>query len=137
MKIEIAVEPQSNDIKFIVQQVTSFNINYTGDGNCRDLAIFLRDENGHIVGGLTGETYWQWLHVDFLWVHESLRLEGYGYDLLATAEQEALKRGCHYSYLDTFSFQAPDFYQKCGYVIFGELSDFPQGNSRFFLKKKL
>jgi GNAT superfamily N-acetyltransferase len=89
------------------------------------------------VGGFVGETYWQWLYVDVLWVQESFRGEGYGDTLLATAEQEAVKRGCKYAYLDTFSFQAPDFYQERGYVIFGELIDFPQGYSRFFLKKDL
>ncbi|PLZ04647.1 GNAT family N-acetyltransferase, partial [Fischerella thermalis] len=85
-----------------------------------------------IVGGLIGETYWQWLYVDVLWVHELFRGKGYGDILLATAEQEAVKRGCQYAYLDTFSFQAPEFYRKRGYVVFGELPNFPQGYSRFF-----
>lgn len=48
-----------------------------------------------------------------------------------------MKRGCQYAYLDTFSFQAPEFYQKRGYVIFGELPNFPEGHHRFFLKKEL
>lgn len=83
------------------------------------------------------ETYWQWLCIVVLWVHESFRGAGYGKALLAAAEQEAVKRGCQYAYLDTFSFQALEFYQKRGYVVFGELPNFPQGHSRYFLKKEL
>jgi GNAT superfamily N-acetyltransferase len=136
-RIEVAVEPQPDEIEFVAQQIINFNRNRAGEENYKHLAVFLRDSDEHIVGGLVGETYWQWLYVDVLWVQESFRRKGYGDALLATAEKEAVKRGCHSVYLDTFSFQFPEFYQKRGYVIFGELPDFPQGCSRFFLKKEL
>ena len=136
-RIEIAVEPQPDEIEFVAQQIINFNRSRAGEGNYKHLAIFLKDSDEHIVGGLVGETYWQWLYIDVLWVHESFRGEGYGDALLATAERESVKRGCQYVYLDTFSFQAPEFYQKRGYVVFGELPNFPQGCSRFFLKKEL
>lgn len=136
-RIEIAIEPQPDEIEFVTQQIIKFNSSRAGEGNYKSLAIFLKASDDHVVGGLIGETYWQWLYVNVLWVHESFRGEGYGAALLATAEQEAVKQGCQYAYLDTFSFQAPEFYQNRGYVIFGELPDFPQGYSRFFLKKEL
>ncbi|MBD2434092.1 MULTISPECIES: GNAT family N-acetyltransferase [Fischerella] len=136
-KIEIATEPQPHEVEFVLQQIIKFNSSRASEGNYKHLVIFLRDSDDHIVGGLIGETYWQWLYVDVLWVHELFRGEGYGDILLATAEQEAVKRGCQYAYLDTFSFQAPEFYRKRGYVVFGELPNFPQGYSRFFLKKEL
>lgn len=137
-RIEVAVEPRSDEIEFITQQIIKFNNNRAGsEGNYKPLAIFLRDSDDHLMGGLVGETYWQWLYVDVLWVHGSFRGEGYGDALLAAAEQEAVKRGCQYAYLDTFSFQAPEFYQKRGYIVFGELPNFPQGYRRYFLKKEL
>lgn len=91
----------------------------------------------NLVGGLVGATYCQWLYVDVFWIHESYRGGGTGTSLLAAAEQEAARRGCQYAYLDTFSFQAPEFYKKLGYVVFGELPDFPAEHSRIFLKKVL
>ncbi|WP_250123657.1 GNAT family N-acetyltransferase [Chroococcidiopsis sp. CCMEE 29] len=136
-RIEIAVEPQPDEIEFVTQQIIKFNSSRAGEGNYKPLVIFLRDSDNHVVGGLIGETYWQWLYVDVLCVHESFRGEGYGDALLAAAEQEAVKRGCQYAYLDTFSFQAPEFYQKRGYAVFGELPNFPQGYRRYFLKKEL
>lgn len=137
LKIEIAEEPKLDETEFIVQQLIQFNSCCAGEGNFRQLAVFLRDADENLVGGLIGSTYWRWLYVDVFWIHESYRGGGCGTSLLAAAEQEAVKRGCQYAYLDTFSFQAPDFYQKLGYIVFGELPDFPAGHSRFFLKKVL
>jgi hypothetical protein len=53
------------------------------------------------------------------------------------AETEALERGCHGVWLDTFSFQAKDFYCKLGYTIYGTLEDFPMGHQRHFFRKSL
>ncbi|MEO0376607.1 MAG: GNAT family N-acetyltransferase [Cyanobacteria bacterium P01_A01_bin.17] len=133
LKIEVTFDPQPNEVEFLTQQLTHFNSSQVGPSNYQRLILFLRDTAQQVVGGLVGETSRQWLHVDMLWVHETFRGQGYGSLLLTTAEQEAIKRDCRYAYLDTFSFQAPDFYQKCGYVVFGELPDFPAGGSRVFL----
>jgi len=72
-----------------------------------------------------------------MWLQEEFRGLGYGRKLLSLAEDEARKRGAEYAYLDTFSFQAPDFYKKLGDEVFGELGDFPVGHQRYFLKKEL
>lgn len=53
------------------------------------------------------------------------------------AESEGAQRGCHNAYLDTFSFQAPEFYLKLGYEIFGTLEAFPDEYKRFFMCKSL
>ena len=89
------------------------------------------------MGGLVGETFWDWLHVDLLWVAEELRGRGYGSRLLAAAEAEAVRRGCGHAYLETLGFQAPDFYRARGYRVFGELADFPPGHTRYFMRKSL
>ena len=52
------------------------------------------------------------------------------------AESESITRGCHSAWLDTFEFQARAFYERIGYVCFGELPDYPVGFSRFFMKKE-
>ena len=90
-----------------------------------------------MVGGLRGNTGWEWLYVDTLAVAEHLRGQDWGTRLLAAAEQEAVRRGCHSAYLDTFDFQALPFYQKQGYAIFGTLAHFPGEHTRYFLQKAL
>jgi hypothetical protein len=56
---------------------------------------------------------------------------------LSAAEDEARRRGAKHAYLDTFSFQAPDFYEQHGYQVFGTLDDFPAGHQRYFMTKEL
>ncbi|MGL4619789.1 GNAT family N-acetyltransferase [Chroococcidiopsis sp.] len=137
LRIDITEKPHPEDIEFILQQLLAFNRDRAGEGHFQQLAIFLRDADDRLAGGLIGSTYWQWLYIDILWIDETWRGQGYGHALLEAAEREAVRRGCKYAYLDTFSFQAPEFYQQQGYVIFGELPNFPPGYSRFFLKKEI
>ena len=89
-----------------------------------------------IVAGLGGETYSGWLFIRYLWVSDALRGKGIGRELMGSAEARALERGCHSAWVDTFSFQAPGFYPKLGYQVFGEL-DYPPGHKRIFLQKRL
>ena len=86
---------------------------------------------------MLGEIYWNWLYIDLLWVKDDLRGRGFGRRLMMIAENEARQQGAKNAYLDTFSFQAPDFYKKLGYEVFGELPDYPVGHQRFFLTKQL
>jgi GNAT superfamily N-acetyltransferase len=108
-----------------------------GESNFQRICYVLEDQEGEIVGGVLGEIYWGWFYLDLIWVGEALRGCGYGGQLLQTAEEGARERGARYVYLDTFSFQAPEFYEKHGYRVFGELGDFPQGHRRYFLTKEL
>jgi ribosomal protein S18 acetylase RimI-like enzyme len=72
-----------------------------------------------------------------LYVPDLLRGQGFGSRLLRQAEEEASRRGCTGAWLDTFSFQAPDFYRRRGYTVFGAIEDYPPGHRRYFLRKSL
>ena len=117
--------------------LTEFNKQEAGDDAGKNLCYVLQSPSGEIVGGVIGATYWNWLYINLMWVQEDLRGKGYGQQLLALAEDEAKKRGAKHAYLDTFSFQAPHFYQKFGYEEFGRLEDFPPGHTRYFMTKAL
>jgi len=140
MKYEITFEENPADEKL---QILSEGIDqYTqskigGNGNIQ-LTFFLRDKEGLIVGGVHGNySKFGWLYISTLWVSERVRGSDYGTQLMKHIEGEAIKAGCINAYLDTFSFQAPEFYKKLGYTVFGELEDFPVGHSRCFLRKRL
>lgn len=117
--------------------ITEYNTQQAGDDGGKNLCFVLRSPDQEIVGGVIGATYWNWLYINLMWIKEEFRGRGFGHQLLTLAEQEARQRGAEYAYLDTFSFQAPDFYKKHGYEVFGELNDFPPGRQRYFLSKKL
>ena len=104
----------------------------------RPLAVILRDPGtGHPLGGLIGRTTRDWFFVEMFHLPAEARGQGTGRRILIAAEEEALRRGCRYAWLDTFSFQARGFYEKLGYSVFGTLEDYPAGHSRYFLRKTL
>ena len=104
----------------------------------RPLRIVLKaNESDAVVGALTGQSVWEWLYVHLLWVDEARQGEGLGSRLMQAAEMEAEKRGCTGVWVSTYSFQAPDFYQKLGYLSFGRIDDFPPGYVRHFYQKRL
>lgn len=117
--------------------LTAFNTQQAGEDNGKKLCFVVKKPDGQNVGGVIGATYWNWLYINLMWIQEDLRDQGYGKQLLGLAEEKARQRGAKHAYLDTFSFQALDFYMKLGYEVFGELQDFPQGHQRFFMKKQL
>jgi GNAT superfamily N-acetyltransferase len=68
---------------------------------------------------------------------KALRGAGLGSRILAAAEEEGRKRGCRAAVLYTISFQAPDFYKRHGWRVFGEIPCDPPGTSRIFMTKEL
>lgn len=121
----------------ILTPLVEYNRAKTGRNDPRPLIIAIEDAGGRVVGGLWGRTVYDWLFVELLFVPEPLRGRGIGSDLMNRAEHEAVARGCHSVWLDTFEFQAPGFYERLGYVCFGELPDYPAGFARYFMKKSL
>lgn len=121
----------------IGQGIHNYNIEQAGDDRGQQLCFVLCAADETIVGGVIGATHWDWFHLDLMWIKEELRGRGYGHRLLVAAEEEARRRGAKNAYLDTFSFQAPDFYRQHGYQVFGELRDFPPGHQRYYLTKQL
>ncbi len=137
MQISIETTPNPEDCDFVRDHLYKYNTAIVGPDNYAPLTIFIRDESGTIRGGLLGETFWQWLHISIVWVNENDRSQGLGSRLLAFAEEEGIKRGCIGVFLDSLSFQAPDFYIKRGYEIWGEIEGLPPNHRRIFLQKKL
>ena len=121
----------------IGQGIREYNIQQAGEPNEKHLCFVLYAPDQSIAGGIIGETHWDWFFIILMWVKEGLRGRGYGQRLLTLAEDEARQRGARHAYLDTFSFQAPDFYKKYGYQVFGALEDFPPGHQRYYLTKEL
>ena len=110
---------------------------HLGRRDWQPLAISARAADGTVVGGVYGATMWSWLMIDGLWVDESRRGHGLGSRLLLRSEAIAVARGCRGSWLGTFDFQARAFYERHGYTVFSELTDFPPGHTHYHLRKDL
>ncbi len=135
-RISLEEHPSEADIHTLIQSLVSYNDTQAEKENWQPLAVFIRNDQGEMVGGLYGYTHWGWLFISHLWIADALRRFGYGTELVARAEQAAARRRCRHAYVDTYDFQALDFYRKLGYEAFGILEDFPASHKRYFLQKR-
>jgi len=133
----IETEPSASDVRALEDGLYRYNVEQTGRDDGQWLAIFVRDADGRVIAGLSGWTWAGWLKVNNLWLRPDLRGKGHGRDLLTAAETEAKARGCTRATLDTYSFQAPLFYQRLGYKIVGAVDDMPAGHKHYTLVKDL
>ena len=121
----------------IANRLDAFNAQKTGFTDERPLKLVARDSDGNLLGGLTGSTGFQWLYIHILWIEEQNRYCRIGLSLVEYAEKLGVERGCRSSCLMTFSFQAQEFYERLGYVVFGQLDDYPEGHTLYFMQKPL
>ncbi|QLE86404.1 GNAT family N-acetyltransferase [Shewanella sp. Scap07] len=104
---------------------------------CEWLNWTVVDEQGKLIGALTGQLLWDWLYIDELWVDDSCRGTGLGKQLMQGAESYAAELQLSGLWLWTQSWQAPGFYQRLGFIEFTRFEDFPKGHSRIGLRKTL
>jgi GNAT superfamily N-acetyltransferase len=121
----------------LVVKIQAYNKSKVGPLGWKSISLEAKNEKGKFIGGLTGSTFLGWLYVDILFVDQNYRGQGVGKQLLHQAEVWAKKRGCKYVNLNTITFQAPGFYRKLGYRLYGKLEPYPKGHIRYYLKKKL
>lgn len=94
--------------------------------------------DGNVLAGINSKLNgWKCLHIEILWVEEEFRRCGYGTVLLNEVERAAKNLGSSLIRLETYDFQAKDFYLKHGFEIFGVLDNCPNGHKFYFLKKQI
>jgi GNAT superfamily N-acetyltransferase len=129
-------EPAAETVSAISDGLDEYNAAFSLGADWRARFIVGRDAAGAIQSGVRFITALEWLFVNWLWVAAPYRRTGEGSRLLLAAEKDARELGCRGAYLDTFSFQAPKFYEKLGFREFGRITDFPPGHSRIWLMKR-
>lgn len=124
-------------VRALGEMLRVHNVTAAGQFGGGSIVVLLRDRAGAVRGGATGEVYWGWLFLERLVVDAPLRGQGWGRRLLRAVEDRAVQLGAHSGMLDTFSFQAPGFYAREGWTVFGEAGPWARGHRRFFLMKRL
>lgn len=137
MDFRITDKPSEQEINEIYKGLLEYNLERIESKDVRELGIFKEDEAGSIISGLVGQTHGNWLEVKYLWVDEAYRGQDIGTKLIETAEKTAKERGCRFSFLNTFGFQARGFYIKQGYKEVFTLNEYPLTGTRHYLTKTL
>lgn len=137
LRIERSINPTDAEEQAILLPLRAYNASKAGVSVSEPIALLVRDDDDKILGGLWGRVFYQWLFVELLSVPEQARGQGMGSKLMGMAEDLAREKACIGIWLDTFDFQAPEFYKKLGYSELGQIVDYPPGHTRFFFQKRL
>lgn len=130
-------QASGDEAELVCAHLRAFNDAAIGEIRFSPIHLVVRDGAGGLIAGVVAEVALGWLEVHVLWVDEHARNKDLGSRLLVACEQQAILLGAHSARLDTFDWQALDFYARLGYIVFGELPDYPQGRKRYFMSKSL
>lgn len=123
--------------RFLWDGLIRYNRRTGGSFRYSRVVLTARDASERILGGLILESYWKESYVELLWLSDKARGRGYGRELVEEAERRARRRGSRLMHLNTYSFQAPRFYEKLGFRRFGGMRGSPPGAGRHYYVKKL
>lgn len=138
-KLTIEVTQNEEDANFIenaLRQQNRLEAPSTQSKEPVKFNLVMKDSNGEVVGGVITTIYRYSMYVETLWIDEKYRKSGYGTLLMQQAEETARAHECTMMQLDTFNYQAPEFYKKLGFVQYGELK-YQEGFVRHYFTKSL
>jgi ribosomal protein S18 acetylase RimI-like enzyme len=139
MNLQINQNKLTDEVKkkifngFGQQAIESTGIN----GLSEDPISFEIFDGREFVGAIVVQLFWNQLHIKYLFVEENYRGQGLARQLMDHALKFGKKRGCQFAFVETMSFQAPDFYQKMGFVIEFSRPGYAENTTFHYLKKSL
>jgi ribosomal protein S18 acetylase RimI-like enzyme len=137
MNIDLIENPPQKLVDLLDNKIVEFNRQNREINNRHPIAVTVKNSQGELVAGASGQTFGNWLHLSVLWVSEDLRGQNYGSKLLNKIEQSSKDRGCNQCLLDTLNFQAMPFYKKHGYEITWTQKNYPLTGCKYFMIKTL
>lgn len=105
--------------------------------NYDEFCFVAEDDEGQILGAITGRAYYNEVHIGDLIIGKVFRKSGLGSRLVEAVENEYKGRGYEKITLTTFGFQAPEFYKKLGYEIEFIRKDREPKLCKYFLAKAI
>lgn len=130
------IPPTTDQIRFLNQALIEHSYQHVPI-IFAPLCVWLKGDAGEILGGMYGNIYWDWLDLRYFALAASVRGQGYGAQILATAEAHLRQRGIRGMVTDTADFQSLSFYKAQGFTIFGELAERPPAHRSYFIQKTL
>lgn len=97
-------------------ELDAFNAAATeGFSPSRELTVRI-ERSGELIAGVAGWTWGEAAGIALTWVRDSERGSGAGAAAIKTFEDEARQRGAQRAFVTSFTFQAPSFYERLGYL---------------------
>jgi GNAT superfamily N-acetyltransferase len=122
----------------IGRRLRHFNYSFVGEyPEVHPIRLNARGSDDRVVGGIRAVVALYWLRVEVLFVDESVRGTGIGSALLVEAERRARELGAKNAAVETFEWQAPDFYKMHGYVEAARMDGYASGYYLAIMRKAL
>ncbi|MGB0908066.1 MAG: GNAT family N-acetyltransferase [Maricaulaceae bacterium] len=134
-----SINPNPTQAKYdaLLADLRTHTAKAVGYPDTRSFLITVKDEAGETMGQLWGEVRWHVFHLDIIVVDEAAQEKGVGSELMTAAETLARQEGCFLMWLDTYAFQAREFYEKHGFEVFSSFEGSPPHYPHWFMKKAL
>ena len=131
------VNPNPTDIQFLNHGIIAEHKRKKEMKPLDFFAYFIRDDQGQVMGSCAGDNMYGGLFVEQLWVKKELRGKGYGTKLMSLAEDLARKSQCRFITVNTFEWEALNFYKKLGFYVEFARHGFDKDSVFYFLRKNL
>ena len=129
--------PAAADLALLEDRVAAAAIAAAGLGDDDEFGIFVRDEDGRVVAGISGNAWGGCCELQAMWVEASLRKRGLAHALFAGAEAEARRRGCGLVVFHAYDLLARGLYERLGYETVGVIENCPAGSAARWYRKVL
>lgn len=135
--IEYSIDhsPKTEDDKTIRDGIVNFNSQFINE-KATNFSVFAKD-GAKIIGGALIWEHSDALYVDVLWCDENYRQKGVGTEIILMIEEVAINKGLPKIFVDTYAFQAQEFYQKHGFYSIGVIPEYLLGHDRIFMRKDI
>ena len=137
LKIVCEENPTPEDIQVLNDGIMSFAKQQRDHKPFRPFGFFIRNDLNTVLGGCNGVILYGCLHIDSLWVSETIRGMGYGKKLISNVEEVAIKNACPFMTVFTMDWEALDFYKKLGFYKEFERHGYEKNSIFYFLRKDL
>jgi ribosomal protein S18 acetylase RimI-like enzyme len=115
--IKIVADISEELEKIMSDDLEQYEKNHGVTVNYRQFSLILSGNNNQTLGVLKAYTAFSEIYIDDIWVDSKYRNQGYGKLLMSHLEAHFTDKGFNNINLVTSQFQAPEFYQKCGYTL--------------------
>ncbi len=126
-----------DEIDAIENRLYAFNREAVGRDDAQSLGFVIRDEAGAVIAAAAGFSWAGSSELKQLWVDRAHRGHGHGRTLLDAFVAEAARRGVKRIWVQSHGFQAPDFYERAGFVRMAEFADWPEGHTNVILCRSI
>ena len=99
-----------------------------------DTWVFVAHKDDKIIGAIKGDIMWNVIHIDLLMIHPDYRKLGIGSQLYNLAIEYGKKENCTMATVETFNFQAPEYWKSKGFKIDFVRSGYGENTLYFYSK---